>query len=309
MGKKTKANEKAVELPQVPTPGPELITPERADELLQNNTRNRPLSTARSRILAQLIANGEWAINGETIKVASTGRLLDGQHRLAAIRASGIACYCHVVYGLDEDVFHTIDVGGKRTPGHTLSTLGVKQSAATAAALAIVGACIDQRVTFAAVPRVTNSEIIDLWEEHQDISHCMHWLTRLKPVCSYVTLPPAMFYLFAKVDPALAQRFMQDLETGAMLRAGDPVLGLRDALMKDRANKSYIIPRGEMVALFIKAWNLRQSGRTTRNTLTIRTRGNTPEHFPAIMGFKYPDAADESEGSEGSDEGSEEDAA
>ena len=60
------------------------ITPELAHEWLGFNTHNRNI---RQRIVTAYAADmtgGDWQWNGESIKFAEDGTLLDGQHRLAA---------------------------------------------------------------------------------------------------------------------------------------------------------------------------------------------------------------------------------
>ena len=48
----------------------EIITPCRARELLEANTRNRPVIKANLRRLCSEILNGNFKLNGETIKIS-----------------------------------------------------------------------------------------------------------------------------------------------------------------------------------------------------------------------------------------------
>ena len=58
------------------------ITPEFAKALLELNGINRPLSDPTLKGYIKTLETDRWKLNGETIKVTTSGRLLDGQHRL-----------------------------------------------------------------------------------------------------------------------------------------------------------------------------------------------------------------------------------
>ena len=61
------------------------LTPKLAKELLLCNFDNRPISIKRVESFAADIRDGRWEFNGETIIVADTGEMNDGQHRCHAV--------------------------------------------------------------------------------------------------------------------------------------------------------------------------------------------------------------------------------
>src|SRR5947199_10315040 len=61
------------------------ITPKKAAEYLGLNTANRPLSNRTVREFAAAMRRGEWRVTHQGIAFDTTGALVDGQHRLAAI--------------------------------------------------------------------------------------------------------------------------------------------------------------------------------------------------------------------------------
>src|SRR5438874_11918141 len=61
------------------------ITPKKALEYLEHNTANRPLSGRTVRDFAQAMRRGEWRVTHQGIAFDTSGALVDGQHRLAAI--------------------------------------------------------------------------------------------------------------------------------------------------------------------------------------------------------------------------------
>lgn len=56
----------------------ELISPEVADEYLEHNTHNRPLSVDRVNLYAREMAEGRWQYNADTIRFDKNGVLLNG---------------------------------------------------------------------------------------------------------------------------------------------------------------------------------------------------------------------------------------
>ena len=65
------------------------ITPAMAKEWLHRNTHNRPIRTARVHAYARVMATRQWHLNGDAIKIAPDGTILDGQPYLLAVPTSG----------------------------------------------------------------------------------------------------------------------------------------------------------------------------------------------------------------------------
>ena len=90
------------------------ITPDIAAEFLRGNTDNRRIRPVYVRQLADIIRRGEWMHTHQGIAFAADGHLLDGQHRLSAIVASGIAVRMTVSRNCDPATFIVLDAGLKR---------------------------------------------------------------------------------------------------------------------------------------------------------------------------------------------------
>ena len=93
----------------------EAITPEKAEEYLEMNTRNyRNMNQDTVNKYALDMRSGRWEENGAPISFYENGVLFDGQHRLKAIAKSGTTVKMLVVHGIPNDT--TIaDWGQKRT--------------------------------------------------------------------------------------------------------------------------------------------------------------------------------------------------
>jgi hypothetical protein len=67
-------------------------------------------------------------------------------------------------------------------------------------------------------------------------------------------------HILGLIDPALAPEFFAQLETGAGLEDGHPVLTLRDRLVRDKVTMKRS-PFHQSVAFHFRAWNAVREGR------------------------------------------------
>lgn len=92
-----------------------LITPHVAKQMLERNTNNRSLTIARVNEFVDLIITGRFQCTHQGIAIDSSGIVIDGQHRLAAIVKTGISVYMLVSYGMKPDSRLAVDTGKPRT--------------------------------------------------------------------------------------------------------------------------------------------------------------------------------------------------
>lgn len=97
----------------------ELITPEKAEIYLKQNTQNRKLRKTWVESLSQAMLKGQYSLTHQGIAFDVNGVLIDGQHRLSAIVKSGVAQYVLVVTGVPVDAYKNVDIGVKRTHSDT----------------------------------------------------------------------------------------------------------------------------------------------------------------------------------------------
>lgn len=91
------------------------ITPEMAKQMLSGNDGNRQKRRWWIEAMASAMNRGEWITTHQGIAFTSSGRLLDGQHRLDAIISSGNGVWMLVTKGISDDAFKVIDNGIKRS--------------------------------------------------------------------------------------------------------------------------------------------------------------------------------------------------
>lgn len=236
----------------------EKVTPEMARELLASNTHNRSL---RPRHVANLVKDmkaGKWCMNGDTICISVDGTLVDGQHRLSAVVASGVTATMMVVYDLpnDPEVFGTKGIGKTRHFADVLTIAGAKNAPILATALSLTFRC-DEGAMFQSIT-FSNNEIVEFYNMYVGMEESVSKCLRVRRLVS-VPILASCHYMFCRRDHEQADAFVEDVITGAGLPSGDPVLALRDRYTRN-AKSAAKLPQSILMGLTIKAWNHRRKG-------------------------------------------------
>jgi len=120
------------------------ITPQDAQFLLDTDAEiraksgepNRHLEAKRVTRFANVIRKGQWKLTHQGLALAPDGKVLDGQHRLAAVVEAGIAV--EIAVSQDDFDFAVFDTGKSRSPGDVLHIAGRKSTPQLAAALKLI---------------------------------------------------------------------------------------------------------------------------------------------------------------------------
>lgn len=259
----------------------EQITPQQAQDLLKGKNRHiRPTVVAR---YVRDMKAGNWAQNGETIKIDTNGDLLDGQHRLLAIAESGTTQELLVVRGLPPSMQETVDSGERRTVGDVLELRGEKHAMILGGVLRMSWQLARGFSLTANGPEgwPSRHELLTHFEADADeLRRAAAWGSRLAR--SILRFSPSgggtMFYLMAKKDEKQATAFLESVMLGTGLETHDPRLVLRDALIKDQyqPRRTSVETR---IAWAIKAWNAHREGKQIAQLSWSRQRG---EKFPEV---------------------------
>ena len=260
------------------------VTPALAKEWLQRNTHNRNL---RQRVAAGYAADmlaGAWVEDGQSIKFAADGTLLDGQHRLAAIAQSGVTLPMLVVTGLPSTAQDTMDTGAKRSLGDALKLRGEANYVALAAALMRVyqwqGGARRSIGRGNGDVRPTHRQLLDALEEHPEIRRSAEMAVRVR---NALPIPAGCIslchWLFNQIDSSDCAFFFARLIDGAGLATDDAVYALRRTAEINARDKAWTLNEGYVVALVIKAWNAYREGRAV-HLLKFKAGGANPEQFP-----------------------------
>lgn len=113
------------------------VNPSEAAAFLTSSERNRPLKTKRIAAIADDITANRWSESPQPIVFNKDGKLIDGQHRMAAIVKADKPVSLWACYGVEDDV--VIDRGVPRSTGDALFMRGViEKRMASAEIVAIV---------------------------------------------------------------------------------------------------------------------------------------------------------------------------
>lgn len=238
------------------------ITPDYARELLSRNKSNRKLSSKHVLNLSSSMSRGEWQLNGESIKIAECGTLLDGQHRLSAIVKNGSSVDMFVVFGLPIETFHTINVGAKaRTASDVLSIAGEDNHAMLAAGARIFRVWeLNKSDPDFKSSGISVSEIEGVIARNPELRIYASCKKReLKKMLGAGSLC-FLGYVFSCISKPMAESFFDGLSKGTGLESGSPVLMLRDRLMVNSVSSAKLT-RGAVIALSFKAFNAHVLGR------------------------------------------------
>ena len=238
----------------------ETITPEIAHEMLKSNTNNRYLSKHRVSHIQKEIENGNWQISGETIKIASNGKLLDGQGRLTAVLNSKKPITALVVRGLKDTTFKTIDTGRMRSMADHLHIDGYGSSTVLAAAARVAMRFNKKKGIFeASADRASPTDVLSWVAKNKGLRDAVSFCSPLNGVSSISTVA-GCYYICSLIDQEDAYSFFNGVVTGEKLSSQNPALILRNRLIAIRkVGRAGGMYQKMMVAIIIHAFNCYRS--------------------------------------------------
>ena len=121
----------------------ETITPTLAAAYLEKNTANRPVNKRHLAFLVGEMKSGSWGLTHEGIAFDGRDVLIDGQHRLMAVIASGVTIKALVTRGCEPKTFAVIGNGSRRTTSDVLALKGEINTTrlSSTASVALSGLC------------------------------------------------------------------------------------------------------------------------------------------------------------------------
>lgn len=275
------------------------ITPQMAEELLRRNTRNRPVDWHAVLAYGTHMVNNRWKKTGEPIIINGNGDVDDAGHRLWACYFSGASFETFVVnVENDPDLFAYIDSGRSRHGTDTLVTAGIgPQSSLVAQIVKKYAMPFDEgRLCYigrmASAP-CTNVDILDYVRANPEITETIRTVQDLyaagvkrlddKAVACFLGWKIQTLYGSAALEDFFTRLVRSDLPPThpiAVLQKrldehmAGKISGIRSPKRKDT------LPPVRILALAIKAFNMAQSGASTRR-LDPRADDPYPEFEPA----------------------------
>jgi hypothetical protein len=257
------------------------VTPELANLILSRNSNNRQVNKRRVKKLASYMQDGKWMVNGESVIIANTGELNDGQHRLLACVEAKTPFVTLVVYGVARDSRVSIDLGQKRTGANVLGMQGEKFGVQLAHACRVLDAV--KRTSDPAWPTLEANELPAFLEQHPEIRYSVVVASRVQNNLMKGTNGSfstgafaALHYVLSELSKEDAERFFDRLATGlGFFSQRDPILVLRNRLTSGDMKFGTTTEVRRSLALAVRAWNNFRSKKLVR-TLAYRDG----EQFP-----------------------------
>lgn len=253
----------------------EHVTPKRAAELLAKNTANRPINKSHVQAIARAIMEGRWIPSDVPILVDTGGRLIDGQHRLAAVIRADKAIEVVVLEGVDPRLREVLDTGKPRSALDVTRLMGTRASNDEVAAYRYfrVMELSQQTGTWPSAERLglDKQQTARLVAESiDDIREAVQRARRVegRAVVRPASLAGGFLLLLRRLDnrTRAQDEFIDGFVTGTELDAGAPVLALRSAWME--ANAAGHGRSGRTVAwraaVMVYAWNAHVQRRSLR---------------------------------------------
>jgi hypothetical protein len=269
------------------------FSPKDATYILENlNGNNRGITKVNSNNLKSELETGNFKLNGETIIFSPEGNLLDGQHRLTACSVTKVPLTSFIIIGISEELFHTIDIGSKRSNSDVLHIKGYKDTSSLAAAIQPL---LD---LFAEYKNLFPTQYHTVLEQARRETHQFAASTKacLLVAGAIPELPlivaqqrkysrsgigtravrSALTFLFEIKNKKDSDEFWEQVAGGLHLAQGSSTYRVRELL---RSYKTGSKKRKEETILIIKAWNAFRSKTMLKlpRDITELTKANYPK--------------------------------
>jgi hypothetical protein len=263
----------------------ETITPKKAEKLLEGNTFNRRLREGHVLWLAQQIENDDWAETGESIKIASDGTIIDGQHRLHAIILANKSIRTLVCYNVPKSAQPLVDTGKTRTPADVLSMHGITNPMRVAAAIRTIintGEIPVDEADYASFSKrkIPHAVVLRFAQEHNEA--LQEAVTALREadgpsLCRPPSTFVATYFILHQKNARKCREFFELVCSGEDTAENSPIKRLRSVLMHELANTNRRRTRHKLwyIGLTAKAWNAWLRGDEIRR-LTFNDNENWP---------------------------------
>jgi hypothetical protein len=221
------------------------ITPKVAKQLLEEiaNPNNRTVSEKVVANFSREMQNDHWALNGESLVIQSDGILANGHNRLNAVIKSGVPVRFTVYEGVEPDCFATYDGGMRRKAAHVLQMEQISNAtnvAALISAIYVYRGALKRNGSFNTFHMPTNTEIVEEYNLHPAMYQLAVKLAKKSQhVCcaTYIAMVYAYALIDLKYDYETVADFAESFATGAMLADGNPILTLRNALLRAKSER------------------------------------------------------------------------
>jgi len=240
----------------------QIVTPKKAAEYLERNTTNRPLSQRTVREFAQAMRRGEWRVTHQGIAFDTTGALVDGQHRLAAIVEADTPVQVTVFTEVPVGAFDVLDTGRRRKAADVLAIEGEKNAVMLAAMVRTVW-LYQHRPELnwsSGDAAVTNHQIVQTLEQHPKLRDFVGTGEQVAAATGMIkSAAGAASYLVSQASTGDLSGWFDGIIEGTGLAKGDPRLLFRRVMFAHTRTQAGQVPHRretrEHVTVYLKAFN------------------------------------------------------
>jgi hypothetical protein len=270
-------------------PSVELITPEIAKAYLQHNTNNRSISKTGVDVFAGDMTDGYWQLTGDSIKFATDGELIDGQHRLMAVIKAGTPQQFLVVRNVSKESKRVTDTGKPRGLCHVLDFDHFKNTRALAS-ITRRAYCFHHGVA-SKNPHITHSRLLCFLQDNMDLVDVATWVTGRHSLLQLIPggLLGAICFATMRADSAMSDEFFNLLDLPPQNKK-HPVTILKTALSNNALRGRKKLDWRYTWAISIKGWNAFYE----RREISL-LKYPIGEAFPIMLGYEYVKPADDSD--------------
>jgi hypothetical protein len=209
-------------------------TKELVDSLLAMNINNRPMRKGVVDCYKQDISDGRWLVTNQGIGIDANGVLVDGQHRLEALKEMGYPpIQLLIVSGLDPQVRSVIDQHAKRSV-RDIWRLVLDHNVGSQAP-AICSVIYRAKTKFSKMARISPQRLKDVLDEHSE--EIQFVLENIQNTSKWAAPFLAAFVVIIKEHPIKTQevaQFIARVSCGENLTRKMPEYHFRNYLMTNR---------------------------------------------------------------------------
>ena len=267
-----------------------LLESQRLLNIPRRNLRRRNVDLLRKEMIA-----GRFVFNGETVKIDGSGAVVDGNHRLEALAQcpEGVSVELLVVRGLPTESVFTVDAGAIRNRTDALQMDGAIRSHARVISVAI-NRILTWHHGFWFLSHTGGSHGNFKATNQQVVWYHRRWEARWNRVLEVVPANPTMTshgdaatLAFLVLDDPLGQvrEFLEQIETGARLEPGDPVLAFRNWRIRQQKIRQGPYQEGRLSGLFraYNAWRSDEKLKVLKPTRSNWAPWNLDWVHPQVM--------------------------
>lgn len=234
------------------------VTPAMAEKwLADHNHNNRPISATVVKRYADEMKSGHWMLTHQGPAFDVDHRLIDGQHRLAAVSLAQVDVPMYVTFGADPATFVVLDINYKRQAGHIIPGPYANVKAAAARLLT------DPPRLGTTNRNFHNRDAVRIVAEHPHMDAAAALADRVYKATRISRGLHTALLTLALESPLVSGRveeWAEGLISGAGLEKSDPRLVLRNRWALEAKYLNGGMGRQDAAYLIVRAWNAHVAG-------------------------------------------------